>query len=136
MFRRTFAQISMGMVKQLSAAFLLLAFMVQVLSSPFIVFDYYVNTDAYAVNCENKARPELQCNGKCQMAKELKKQEEKDQQHPGSDGGERTVTSLFAKSDFAAVPVIIFSEPEIEFPILHCPYTKDISLPVFHPPAA
>lgn len=122
------------MLKQLSAAFLLLAFMVQVLSSPFIVFDYYVNTDAYAVNCENKARPELQCNGKCQMAKELKKQEEKDQQIPGNDGTVKTMNSLFTKSGFASVPDIILSDIQQEFPVIHNCYTRDISLPVFHPP--
>lgn len=124
------------MVKQLSAAFLLLAFMVQVLSSPFIVLDYYVNTDTYAVNCENKSRPELHCNGKCQMAKELKKQEDKDQQHPVSDGSDRPGSSLFFKADFTAVPVIVFPDLSMDFPVSHNFYTKDISLPVFHPPAA
>jgi len=38
------------------------------------VISYYINYD-YIVEelCENKAKPVLQCNGKCHLAKELKK---------------------------------------------------------------
>ncbi|MCO5239331.1 MAG: hypothetical protein M9904_04690 [Chitinophagaceae bacterium] len=122
-------------LKQWSAAFLLLSFMAQVLSSPFIVLDYYVNTGAYAVNCENKAKPELHCNGKCQMAKELKQQKEKEQEFPGNEGNLKTMVSLFAKSGFASAPVIILSQARPSFPVVDNVYTNDISFPVFHPPA-
>lgn len=122
-------------LKQWSAAFLLLSFMAQVLSSPFIVFDYYVNTATYATNCENKTKPELQCNGKCQMAKELKKQEEKEQQFPGNEGSLKSMVSLFAKSGFASAPVVMLWKSKQEFTVIHNFYTNDISFPVFHPPA-
>lgn len=36
------------------------------------VINYVVNYDFYKnVLCENKAKPELQCNGKCHLAKEI-----------------------------------------------------------------
>jgi hypothetical protein len=37
--------------------------------------DYLVNRETYLKNCENKAKPMLHCNGKCQMLKKIKKQE-------------------------------------------------------------
>jgi hypothetical protein len=43
----------------------------------FPVVDYIVNYDYIAkVLCENKAKPELKCNGKCHLMKELAKQAE------------------------------------------------------------
>ena len=38
------------------------------------VMEYVVNYDYIAnVLCENKDKPQLQCNGKCYLAKQLKK---------------------------------------------------------------
>lgn len=43
------------------------------------VADYIINYDYIAnVLCENKAKPELQCNGKCQLMKELAKASEQE----------------------------------------------------------
>ena len=122
-------------LKQFSAAALLLSFMAQVLNSPFIVFDYYVNTAAYAKNCINKARTELRCNGKCQMAKELKQQEEREQQNPTGENIYKTPVSLFSKSWFTTAPVVMFSAAINVFPVFQDTHTIDVSLPVFHPPA-
>ncbi|HRO46369.1 hypothetical protein [Agriterribacter sp.] len=122
-------------LKQYSAAVLLLSFMAQVLSSPFIVFDYYVNTTAYAKNCVNKARTELHCNGKCQMAKELKQQEEREQQNPAGDTNYKNAVFLFSKSWLTTAPAILLSASIHAFPLFQDTYTKDVSLPVFHPPA-
>jgi hypothetical protein len=38
-------------------------------SSQFIRLDYLLNRASFVKNCENKARPALHCNGKCQMMK-------------------------------------------------------------------
>ena len=122
-------------LKQCSAAFLLLSFMAQVLSSPFIVFDYYVNTETYIKKCINKSSPELHCNGKCQMAKELKQQEEREQQHPGSEHSYKSVVSLFASCCFASAPAVALRPAIRLFAVFNDRYTKDVSLPVFHPPA-
>ena len=48
--------------------------MTLLLKPVFPVLEYVVNYD-YIVSelCENKANPELQCNGKCHLAKELAK---------------------------------------------------------------
>lgn len=122
-------------LKQCSAAVLLLSFMAQVLSSPFIVFDYYyMNTAAYAKHCINKARIELHCNGKCQMAKELKQQEEREQQNPGGENSNKSPVSLFSKSWFTSAPDVMLSAIIKVFPVFQNTQTNDVSLPLFHPP--
>ena len=53
--------------------FLLIIVSITLLLKPvFPVLEYFVNYD-YIVKelCENKAKPELKCNGKCHLAKEL-----------------------------------------------------------------
>ncbi len=47
------------------------------------MLNYYVNTASFAKNCINKARPKMQCNGKCQVMKKLQEEEKNDQQMPG-----------------------------------------------------
>ena len=64
------------MIKQLTAALLLLAFMAGSFCHTAAVLDYYYNnTAAYAKKCENKSRPAMHCNGKCQLMKKLQQQE-------------------------------------------------------------
>ncbi len=70
------------MWKQLTAAIFLLAFMTSCFCRAAIVLDYYTNTTAFAKNCKNKARPQMHCNGKCQMIKKFKQEEEKDENNP------------------------------------------------------
>ncbi len=49
------------------------------LSRIWILVDFAVNQDFIAtVLCINKDKPELQCNGKCHLAKQIKQQEEKE----------------------------------------------------------
>ena len=47
------------------------------------VFEYVVNYD-YIVNvlCENRSQPQLNCDGKCYLAKQLSKESEKNQKNP------------------------------------------------------
>lgn len=55
------------------------AFVVQTFSAPFIRLDYFFNTADYARNCVNKARPKMNCNGKCQVMKKILEEEKKQQ---------------------------------------------------------
>lgn len=53
---------------------LLTALFAQSFSRSILLADYMVNIEAYKKKCINKAKPMLQCNGKCQMLKKLKRQ--------------------------------------------------------------
>ncbi|GAB4230160.1 MAG: hypothetical protein Tsb0034_01940 [Ekhidna sp.] len=68
-------------MKQLASHILLITIVIQLFWSSGYLVDYYVNSDVYKENCENKSRPELNCDGKCILAQKLLKsanQDEKD----------------------------------------------------------
>ena len=63
------------LLRKLITSILLCCLLVQTMNQALVVADYYANTETYAKDCVNKARPQLLCNGKCQMMKKLEEQE-------------------------------------------------------------
>lgn len=63
------------LLRQLVAFFVLVIFMAQTFSNAIIVADYYTNTASFAAQCENKDKPQMHCNGQCQMVKQMEKEE-------------------------------------------------------------
>jgi hypothetical protein len=59
-------------------AFLLsLILLFPTITKAWLIVDFMIHQKEIALNfCENKDKPKLQCNGKCQMMKSLKKAEE------------------------------------------------------------
>lgn len=103
----------------------------------FNVADYYVNTAKYAKNCVNKARPQLHCNGQCQLMKKLKALEEKEKKNPEQKPENKSEGPLSSKTFYGS---IVLPEPEIK-PDVKCPVhpnskTVDRSFDIFHPPRA
>lgn len=94
------------MLRHLTAILFFLAFAAQTFNSAVVVLDYYGNTAAYAQNCENKAKPAMQCKGKCQMMKKLQQEEEKNRQMPERKS-ENKVEILFASSFHSFEQVVI-----------------------------
>jgi hypothetical protein len=121
-----------NLYKRLTALFFLLAFVSQCFSRTLIVADYYANTSAYSKKCENKARPKMHCNGKCQMMKKLKMEEEKEAKD-NDRKAENKVEVLSSKSFF---PVIAFPKIEIRtaYPVFYSPYLACRNADIFHPP--
>lgn len=61
------------------------------LSRVWILINFKVNQDIIAkVLCINKNKPELQCNGKCHLANQIKQQEEKENQNTNSETTTKT----------------------------------------------
>lgn len=56
------------------------------------LIDYYANTDAYKARCENKAFPEMKCNGKCLLAKKIAKARA---ENPGEPAPIPTISSEY-----------------------------------------
>lgn len=120
------------MFKQIATGILLLCLTLQTLSSSAIVGSYYVNKDSFARNCVNKAKPQLHCNGKCQMLKKLQQEEKKDSQNPERrNNGKETVIS--SKSFFAVISLvrnyIVFS-----YAVQPVPPIIGLAHSIFHPP--
>lgn len=112
---------------------LLLAFVAQTFSKSFIVAGYYVNTAAYAKNCENKAKPKMNCNGKCQVMKKLQQEDNKDKQNPDrkTDNKEEVLSSRsFFTTLHCSIPAVQTLYPLLDLSkVAHMPRT------IFHPPA-
>ena len=69
-------------LKIITVILFLVAFMAQSFDRVLIVTDYFARTSAYAKNCENKKKPQMRCQGKCQMMKKLEQQEKDSQSNP------------------------------------------------------
>ena len=123
------------MYKQIAAIFLIVAFTAQTFSAGFVMLNYYANTAAFAKNCENKAKPKMHCNGKCQMMKKLKQEQKQDQQNPERKS-ENKVDVLSSKSFYCnaitALPLIATKATAVEkdYPLASMSYA------FFHPPQA
>lgn len=104
--------------RQLSALMLFAAILAQTFSKSFVMADYYANTSKYAKICENKARPEMHCNGKCQMMKKLQQEEKKDQESPERKLENNTEIIVSTKSFFATVSAqgLIIIKPKRMWP--------------------
>ncbi len=122
------------MFLRLVAIVLLVAFAMQTFQKNMIVLDYFANTEAFAQNCENKARPVLKCKGKCQMLKKLQAEEKKEQKNPEHKGENKastpnTLPPLPLQAALAMEAINTIYPP---FPVIaEC----DQSYPILHPPA-
>jgi hypothetical protein len=123
------------MFRKLTATVLLMAFVAQTFSAPFIRLDYFFNQGDYARNCVNKARPMLHCNGKCQVMKKIREEEKKEQ-----ESQERKMASkvevLSSRSFYAAFD----EQPSVVIHFTYSAFNDDMTVhrarAVFHPPAA
>jgi len=121
-------------LKKIFAFILILAIAAQTFNQLTIVIDYYTNRAVYAKNCENKAKPMLHCNGRCQMMKKLKQEENKDKQNPDRKNKNKDEV-ISSKSFFSSVQqenAITFSD----YNIFKSKSAQDIAADFFHPPAA
>jgi hypothetical protein len=114
------------LLKQIIAFVFLSAFSAQSFSRAFVVFDYFANTKTYAKNCENKARPKMHCNGKCQMMKKLKQEEKKEAQNPERKAENKDDLVLSSRSFYPSLNFDI-SLQKIHFPMITT--GKEIKIP-------
>jgi hypothetical protein len=122
------------MLRAIAAIFFMAAFAVQSFQKAVIVLDYYANTSSFAKNCENKVRPTLHCNGKCQMMKKLKEEEKKDQQNPErkTDNKNEVVSSKSFYAGISSKPAKAIT-PTSEYKERYIP--TGLTADIFHPPA-
>ena len=122
--------------RQITAIIFFAALLTQTFSRLFVVADYYTNTAKYAQNCENKAKPKMRCNGKCQMMKKLQQEEKKDQENPDRKADNKNEIVLSSKSFAPTLPK--FSSIEIitkpQYPNIANSYTYNSTNSIFHPP--
>lgn len=120
------------MLKKMIAMLLLVAFALQTFSRPFITFNYLVNTKAFAKNCMNKTRPQIHCNGKCQMLKKLR-QTEKNEATPDKNPGQK-ITDLSSRSFFVNT-IKAFEKDLFTYFVFNECTTIDSTTYIFRPPS-
>lgn len=112
---------------------LLSSLLLQSFSRVILVANYHLNkefiTEAF---CENKSKPELACNGKCHLKKQLKEEDNKEDS-PLNNLKEKFEVQLFCQ---ALDHISINSTLSGKSPFTRFLLQKTISpkFPIFHPP--
>ena len=121
------------MFRRLVAFTLLLCLISSTLSKLFVYAEFKSNQAYIAANlCENRDRPELNCQGKCYLMKKLKAAEDKEKKAEKQAEKKSGVDLFFLSQQLAAVPPIAelakqrvfnskFSLPEFNREIVHPP---------------
>lgn len=118
-------------------SFIIIIALTLFLKPVFPVVDYIVNYDYIAkVLCENKAKPELKCNGKCHLMKELASQAEKD---TPLQNNKKVTTSEFEVLFFQEIVSLQFTQVFIHDTSINLDHYSNQyfhlnSSNVFHPP--
>ena len=125
-------------MKFIGATIFILLLLAQIFSKWILVADYSINQQFIAEKlCENRDKPKLQCNGKCQLAKKLAAEE--DQNNKTSSGNSIAKTSF---SDVVVTESVLLSAivESASFTSFNNFYLAAMPLPVlssiFHPPLA
>jgi hypothetical protein len=122
------------MFRQLTILILLLSFSMQSFYNVAIVAEYLLNPDKYAKVCVNKALPQLRCNGKCQMMKKLKEEENKERENPLHKVEKPTeIFSTFYQT--AAIPVPSSELLQRKYEVLIPARLSNWATSLFHPPS-
>jgi hypothetical protein len=120
-------------VKSIATLILFTALISQTFSRSLAIADYMVNLEVYKKACINKAKPKMHCNGKCQLLKKMKKQEDKSETNSQAPKFNTSELVLSSKSFFPSiVEFSLENNPSLT------PYASNFSSryigSIFHPP--
>jgi len=130
------AKIFSVLLHRLVAFGLLLIFLAYTFSKYVIVADYYSNRQAYMQQCENKNKPWMHCNGKCQLAKKLQQQDASDKQSADQKSGSGKNPTLSSKSWFTSIAAPPQSSAVFNFLQLCLGKVMQMPKTFFHPPGS
>jgi hypothetical protein len=103
------------MLRKLSILPLLLAYLIMTCRVALPLVNYAVNHDFYVERCENKAKPELECDGNCQMEKEIAEaanDSDQSSQHQATSQSQRTNANETIELFHLLTDIPEFSSPE------------------------
>jgi hypothetical protein len=124
-FRKTYRYI-------IASCFAILLF-AETFNGVFLVAGYYSNTQAFAVNCINKDKPQMHCNGKCQLQKKMDETNNKDRQNT-ERRNETGLNILSSKSFFASIESLLDISIKQKYFIADSVIPLNNSSQFFHPP--
>lgn len=116
------------------AAVLLVLLLVKMMAIPLFCLQYQLNKEFIAANlCENKAKPQLQCEGKCH----LKKQIEKNSDTPNPSGEKSNIKlsiSEFCIENSFSFSAVATQSNSYQSGYCNNHYSHLYSSLIFHPP--
>lgn len=121
-------------MKQGIVILLLSALLLQLFTNAVILVNYVINKEDISKNlCENRDKPQMHCNGKCHLMKQLKRGNKKQEQSPLA-----LLKCNVQAQYFEEKQEYTFSNPEfhisIHFPRYLIGSTSVAPQSVFHPP--
>ncbi len=126
--------INMAIFKKSIAILILVSFVSQTFGSMLVLANYYTNKAAFIQKCINKAKPQLQCNGKCQMMKKMGEQEKKEKDQLEKKSALKQLT-LSTKSYYYTYTFTVFTLPVIQIGAETNWLIANIGKSIFHPPS-
>lgn len=122
------------MIKKIITLVLLLAFATHTFSRVVIVVGFYSNQQEIAATlCENKDKPVMKCEGKCQLTKKLKSEQKADEQNP-----ERKIENrqqdLSSRSFYSSLSIPLVSNASQRQNLADKGKPVHRSFAIFHPP--
>lgn len=117
----------------IGALVFMLALLVQTFRNELVWLDYLINTQNYIASCENKNKPEMDCNGHCQMAKKMDSSQDQNTQAPQIQLKLSEVVLYSNESLSLTAPSCALIKKR--YPELFVPGLKQFAATFFHPPA-
>jgi hypothetical protein len=118
------------------ALFLAVLLLLQTFSRELVVLDYQVHKERITeLFCVNKDKPALQCNGKCHLAKQLRKSSSSESKAPAAGFAKIKYEVVVPFSFRLVVPLTNWLQPLRFAVVATVPYTSAHVYGVFHPPA-
>lgn len=111
-----------------------------ILSKPILpMVDYWVNYEYIAKElCENKAKPEMHCDGKCHLKKELAKASEEEKpissDKKATSKQESEVLFFESKTTLISQPILLFTSLKVKNKYQNL-YAYLSTHTIFHPPS-
>jgi len=118
---------------RLIAIIWLVAILAQAFSKNLIILDYHLNRHYIATHlCENRNKPQLHCEGKCFLKKQLEKDHHRDATSNSSD---KNLPDVVYSDEHDDLQLPLSPEQRIYFPVCTAVTLHPSLKAVFHPPA-
>jgi len=123
-------------MQRIASVILLLAFIGQTFDQGFLYVDYMLDKADYVRHCVNKSRPQMHCNGKCQLMKKIAEQEKNEQQKAPmlKLGAKMEIVPISDWCVLPSSPDILLSSQRARVSNEGIPIDRTAS--IFHPPGA
>lgn len=123
----------MSLFQKNTVLILTLLFLVKTMAIPIVMLQYAVNKSFIANNlCDNRYKPELNCEGKCILMKKLEKHKET-QENTEKGSAKLTITEIAHQANSHLFPTAVSASPIFS---IYNPdgYQYNFYHSIFHPP--